>query len=325
MLIGSHRITPMKWTRKILYRVYNNKWQYDYYAKLYKQRQDSRKLFSLFCYFLYKTIREYTIATTSLTVSTNGYKIMTIPNDSGISEELRIFKTHEPLTTELIKKILKEGMICVDLGCNLGYYALLESKLVKNTGKIFAFEPSPVTYEHFRKNLELNETSNVESYNIAIGNIDDKIKFLLSKKSNWCRVIDDSTNVSNSNIIEVPMITLDSFASKHSLKKIDFIRMDIEGYEDKAYDGMTQVIKQFKPSLYMEIHPHFMGLERTKSFFEKLKKDGYEIKYFTQRITDTPWISDPKNDVKDITLDELTKILPKIYGFNFSLFLVNRN
>jgi len=34
-----------------------------------------------------------------------------------------------------------------------------------------------------------------------------------------------------------------------------------------------------------------MGLERTKSFFEKLKKDGYEIKYFTQRITDTPWIS----------------------------------
>ena len=61
------------------------------------------------------------------------------------------------------------------------------------------------------------------------------------------------------------------------------------------------------------------------SFFKKLKEDGYEIKYFTQRIYDNPWICDPKKDIMKITLDELTLMLPEIYGFNFSLFLVQKN
>jgi len=297
----------------LLHRISKNIIEYRYYAKFYKQKSSSKKLFRVFFFFLYKTIREYTLFATNTIISTNGYKIKTISDDKGISEELRIFKIHEPLTTELIKNIVKEGMTCIDLGSNLGYYTLLESKLVGNSGKVFAFEPSPITYENFKKNLEINHITNVYHYNVALGNINGKIKFLVSKMSNWCRIVDDSKKTLDDNIIEVPMLTLDDFSTKNKLEKIDFIRMDIEGYESKAYSGMTEIIKKFKPELYMEIHPVFMGVEKTIEFLQQLKNDGYEIKYFTYRISDTPCICDKKNDILETTIDELIKKIPEFF------------
>lgn len=310
------------WTNSLTHRIYKNASEYRYYSRFYKKQNRSQKLFHLFYYFFYKTIREYTLFTTNPIITTNGYKIKTISNDEGISEELRIFKIHEPLTTELIKNIVKEGMNCIDLGSNLGYYTLLESKLVGDSGKVFAFEPSPVTYEHFKKNLEINKITNVNHFNIALGDTNGKIKFLISKMSNWCRVVDDSIKTLD-NIIDVPMFTLDKFVTEHKLKKIDFIRMDIEGYESKAYSGMTEIIKKFKPDFYMEIHPVFMGVEKTIEFLKKLKKDGYEIKSFSHRITDTPWIYE-KNDILETTIDELSKKIPEMAHLNFSIYVVNQ-
>jgi len=320
----TNMLKPIMITKIVFDRVIKNKNQYQYYSKFYKKQNRSKKLFHLFFYFLYKTIREYALFTTNNIITTNGYKIKTIHNDIGISEELRIFKIHEPLTTELIKNIVKEGMICIDLGSNLGYYTLLESKLVGNSGKVIAFEPSPVTYEHFKKNLEINQTTNVDHFNIALGDTNGKVKFLVSKLSNWCRVVDDSTTTFDDNVIKVPMLTLDTFSSEHQLNKIDFIRMDIEGYELKAYSGMTQVIKKFKPDLYIEIHPSLIGIEKTIEFLLQLKEDGYEIKHYTHRISDTPWIFNKKNDILETTIEELIKKLPDMLDLNFSIHVINK-
>jgi len=318
----SIRLDDRMFTNTRLHRIYRNVSQYRYFSRFYKKQNRSQKLFRLFSFFFYKTIREYTLFTTNSIITTNGYKIKTISNDEGISEELRIFKIHEPLTTKLIKHIVKEGMNCIDLGSNLGYYTLLESKLVGDSGKVFAFEPSPINYEHFKKNLEINQITNVNHFNIALGDTNGKKKFLVSKMSNWSRVVDDSIKTLD-NIIEVTMFTLDKFVTEHNLKKIDFIRMDIEGYESKAYSGMTEIIKKFKPDLYMEIHPVFLGEEKTIEFLQKLKKDGYEIKYFSHRITDTPWIYE-KNDIFEITIDELSKKIPEMTDLNFSIYVVNQ-
>lgn len=53
-------------------------------------------------------------------IEVNGCRLSTIPNDHGISADLLIFETHEPLTTQLLKKELKKGMVCLDIGANIG-------------------------------------------------------------------------------------------------------------------------------------------------------------------------------------------------------------
>ena len=68
--------------------------------------------------------RKETIITTM-----NGYRMLLLPHDKGISKELKIFRIHEPLATKILKMELREGMTVVDIGSNIGYYVILESKL----------------------------------------------------------------------------------------------------------------------------------------------------------------------------------------------------
>ncbi len=76
-------------------------------------------------------------------IEVNGYKLALVPNDEGISTELALFNVHEPLTTKILKTNLKTGMVCLDIGSNIGYFVSLESNIVGDSGKIYAIEPSP--------------------------------------------------------------------------------------------------------------------------------------------------------------------------------------
>ena len=87
-------------------------------------------------------------------IEINNYKMKTIANDKGISSELLIYGNHEPLTTKIILEELSENMNCVDIGSNIGYYAVIESNMIGESGKIFAIEPSPINFPILKLNLD---------------------------------------------------------------------------------------------------------------------------------------------------------------------------
>ena len=80
-------------------------------------------------------------------ITVNGYKLATMPNDKGISSELVMYGIHEPLTTAIISSEVKDGMTCLDIGSNIGYFAFLENKLAGKKGSVIAIEPSPLIFE----------------------------------------------------------------------------------------------------------------------------------------------------------------------------------
>jgi len=254
-------------------------------------------------------------------VEVNGCNLLLVPNDQGISPELLIFKSHEPLHTQ------KQGITCLDIGSNIGYYATLESKLVGNRGKVICIEPSPINFQYLKKNLKLQMNSNTEAYNFACGDKDGNIKFLVSDSSNWSRVlenepipIDDKTV----KVIDVPIKKIDSFLNDFPETKIDLIRMDIEGYEFHAFKGMTKTIERFKPLLIIEIHKIFLGNRKTKELLSELKKNGYETKYFIPRELDFSMVGRMK-DVKKLSIENLIQKIEKdsISGV-ITLFLENK-
>jgi len=271
-------------------------------------------------------------------VNVNGYKLNVIPDDPGISSELRIFNVHEPITTEKILDILKEGMVCLDIGSNIGYYALLESKAVGNSGKVISVEPSPRNFSYLKNNLESEKVTNVEVYNLAIGDKDGEVDFAVSDRSNLGYVITDDQNSQNSstdqvpnkpntiktmNVIKVPMKRIDSFLEEKKLDRLDFVRMDIEGFEIKLFEGFWDSIRKYKPIIQMEFHNYLFDKETKTKFFQKLKEYGYEIKYFMSRDLDRP-ITGKSKDMKKISIDEMVKMFDKgpHYG-GIMLFLEN--
>ena len=187
-----------------------------------------------------------------------------IPHDQGISRELGSVGIHEPLITQVLRKELKEGMTCIDVGSNIGYYALIESKTVGANGMVLAFEPSSTSYEYLTKNKIHNAATNIHTYNIAVGDRDGVLQLLVRNESNLTRVSDIVIeDKADGYLQDAQCTTLDSFVRSRNLPGVDFIRMDVEGYEYHMFNGMTKTIQKYKPMMLIEFHNSVLGIERT--------------------------------------------------------------
>ena len=242
-------------------------------------------------------------------IDVNGYKLALIPGDLGIASELMMFKTHEPLTTNLLSKELKKDMVCLDVGGNIGYYTLLESNIVGSGGKVIAIEPSPPNFQRLKKNLEIQDTENVDAYNFAAGDVDGSINFLVYQESNGSFTIPDGeTTDLPGELIKVKAKRLDTFLDELKISNVDFVRMDVEGYEFHIIEGMKNTIEKFKPMFQIEVHTTLLGKEETRKFLKTFQNHGYEAKYYVPRDIDLPIIG-TNNDVKHYTINTLLEML----------------
>lgn len=269
-----------------------------------------KKICNALIFYVYDSIKKRNLdLSQEKIIKVNNYKMKTISHDTGISSELLIYGNHEPLTTGIILEELSEGMICIDIGSNIGYYALLESTKIGKNGTVWAIEPSPENFSTLVYNTKLQDNQNIHAFNFAIGDKNSEIEFLISKKSNWSKVKNKNDLVeSGDKIIKVPVKTLNSFVKDNELEKIDLIRMDVEGYENNIIDGATEILLKFKPKIMIEVHKMIMGKKGTREILEKLSKTNYENKFFIPRIFDSQIIGD-KSDIKKYTIKDLLKKL----------------
>jgi len=285
-----------------------------------------KKTLKSFYYYNYRLLKLRSLEKNNEKIITvNGYKISVIPDDPGISSELRIFNVHEPITTHITLQELKKDMTCLDIGSNIGYYVLMESKAVGDKGMVIAIEPSPKNFQQMKKSLELEKTSNVDAYNFAAGEEDGESDFLIHERSNCSKIIPKGEPLPEfANVIKIPLKKIDSFIEDKKLNRLDFIRMDIEGYEIKLFEGLWNTLRKFKPMIQMEFHDIQFNIEEKTKFFQRLKKEGYEIKYFIPRLLDRPIVGE-LSDVRDYKIDDYLDMFKKglVFG-GVIIFLENR-
>jgi len=114
---------------------------------------------------------------------------------------------------------IRQGDIVLDAGASWGDFSLKASKLVGKSGKIIAVEPDPVFFKMLKRNIIINQISNI----IAV-------KKALSDVEGYC-LIDYRKR------IRVPTISVDNLLKENKVKKVDVLKMDIEGDEVKALKG----------------------------------------------------------------------------------------
>lgn len=235
----------------------------------------------------------------------NGFKMwLDLKNDCGVSRILFLFKKREYLATNFLEnqKVLKEGDVWLGIGANIGYYALLGSRLVGDSGKVYALEPVSTNYQALQKNIELNNLYNVRTFKLAAGEKSGFENIHVARRGNWSSMI-YRDGVGYFKEEKVRVITVDDFVREEQIEP-DFIRMDVEGYECAVIKGAKETLKKLKPKILMEIHPGILGNDLLDAMFSLLDQNHYE-KTTVFRELSPPWLS--RTDVVNPLLLALAK------------------
>jgi len=205
-----------------------------------------------------------------------------------------ILRYYEQESVQIVKHMLKPGMITLDVGAHVGYYSKLFSGLVGKQGKVVAFEPHPTTYQLLVNNIRA--LSNVIPLEVAVANRSGRMPLydfqvetgsasLLDhegRRTKAAREVIDGlaprSTVMNNHIYDVEISTIDNCLQILGITHIDFIKIDIEGAELLALYGMEKTLqKSQKVAMLLEFAPtHLLDFGfHWKEAIDALRKMGF--------------------------------------------------
>ena len=242
-----------------------------------------------------------------------GGKIHVHNDDTGSLSTLSISGVFGPRDTQTVKDNVFSGNIVVDLGANIGYFTCLLAKIVGEGGKVFAFEPDPRNLKLLRRNIQENDYKNVIIADKAVSDVNGSCTLYSSQKKFGANRIFESKKNQTRDFIPIKSETIcldDYFEKQNLLKKIDFIKIDIEGSEFRAFNGMKKILElNNNLKIFTEIAPSL--LEDAGSSGKQVLDFLQEHKFINFFISDNR-----KNTLSKITKNELLIQLEQLHIIN---------
>lgn len=149
----------------------------------------------------------------------------------------------------LLRRLIDPGMNMLDVGANIGYYLLLFRQATGPNGFILCVEPEPDNVADLRAVIARNHMLRVEVLEAAVGSQSGTAHLMRGINSG---VIDGEGDFT------VPLLTIDEAWDAPRLGRVNFIKIDVEGYEGHVLDGAAETLKQ-RPKLFVEIHPAMLA------------------------------------------------------------------
>lgn len=201
----------------------------------------------------------------------------TIYLDVNDSLKLSLYGIYEPVETKLAMEHIKPGDVVFDLGANIGYFTLIFSKAVGDKGKVFAFEPDPVSFALLKKNIEANGCNNCVLFQKAVSDKNGTLKLFMEKDNLADHRIYDSGDGRPS--IEITTVTGDWVMGEYGVRP-SFIKMDIQGSEPLAIKGMDKLLSSGLPlKMIVEFWPEGLKLAGANplKLAQSLRDYGFEM------------------------------------------------
>jgi len=169
-----------------------------------------------------------------------------------------------------MNKYIKPGMTVFDIGASTGVHTLRMAKLAK---KVYAFEPSDWMHERLLQNISLNNFKNVVTNKVALSDVNGRALYCSEEHDR----VDKKPN--ERKYIKMDYVRLDDYVKENNIKALDFIKIDVDGFECRILEGGAKTIKKYKPIMIIEIGK---GLQeqfgRTLSLLiTMLKSFGYKF------------------------------------------------
>lgn len=183
--------------------------------------------------------------------------------------------TYETDLQAAVADLIEPGWVAYDMGANIGFVSLVLAQRLGDTGKIFAFEALPDNLERLRTHIEINGlSSRVSVISKAVAAISEPVRFLVGPSGAMGKAEGSAGRPEgNRNSIEVPGIALDDFIYRDGNPPPQVIKMDIEGGEVLALQGMPHLLAEARPLILLELH----GPKAARVAWETLTTAGYQI------------------------------------------------
>jgi FkbM family methyltransferase len=225
-------------------------------------------------------------------------------------------KWFENQEIQVVENFLKKGDVFIDIGANGGFYTVIASKIVGESGHVYAFEPGTKELNLLRQNISANSITNVTIIEKAVSNKEGSSRFAISRDGAMNSLLEtDHPSQQVDEWQDVEVTTLDSAVQDLNIKKINFIKIDVEGAEKFVFEGG-------KESIFSDANPVilFESCDLTSPSF------GYSTEDLLKQMLDSGmfvyYIGD-KN--KLIPILEYNPMFGGVYVYNFVMSKIELN
>jgi FkbM family methyltransferase len=149
------------------------------------------------------------------------------------------------------------------VGANIGLYTLEGSIAVGKSGRVVSIEAAPPNVAILKKNVQLNDLTNVSIVEAAVGNSSGEAVLTLPTESN--RGMYTLGSVDGDRTYSVAVRTIDGLMEELNIDFVDLVKMDIEGSEYQALCGTVRTLERCKPVLFVELNETALSRCRSSS------------------------------------------------------------
>ena len=178
-----------------------------------------------------------------------------------------------------ILREMKTADVMLDIGAHIGESALFYAS-INSRARIFAFEPHPVSFRRARVNILLNRFQNIHLINLGLGERAEILKLYEVNENNSGanRIMRGENNFPYK---EIAADTLDNLMQERMITKVDFIKIDVEGFEFAVLKGGAETIIQSKPVMFIELDDNNLKENNScaEEIIELLRSFGYNRIY----------------------------------------------
>lgn len=195
----------------------------------------------------------------------------------------------EELECDILRSLTPAGGGFIDVGANIGYFALMASSWVGPQGRVLAVEPVPETFGLLAENIALNQASNLTPINAACAAHPGRQGMVLDADSGRSHL---APNGSGATIVSVT--TVDELVAEHRLERVDVIMTDVEGADFQVIQGARETIRQHRPAVWLEtlwLPRYDSTVAEVVAFMECLDYSCLEM--ISQRSTDLLCLPNP--------------------------------
>ncbi|MEU5956666.1 FkbM family methyltransferase [Streptomyces sp. NPDC047525] len=201
-----------------------------------------------------------------------------------IQRFISLYGVWEPHMTRWLQSRLRTGDTFVDVGANIGYFAVLGSRLVGSAGRVVAIEASPAFHERVLRHIRLNDCANVRAVNAAVSDSHETLTFVLASSNNMGANSIVPYDGPAESSFEMKARPLPEILDEDELTRARVIKIDVEGAEGGVMRGLAPVLGQLRPDVEIAVEVTPERMAQLGDSIEELMDTMAEHGFHTYRL-----------------------------------------
>ena len=164
--------------------------------------------------------------------------------------------------------------VVFDVGANIGHHSLFYSTVAE---VVHSFEPYGAVADRLQEKIDCNKIENVVLHRFGLGRENASLRFSPPESSNTgTGTFVPQAEASEPNGLVLEVRRGDEFADELSLEGLDFVKIDVEGFEKEVLEGLKQTLAHYRPKVFVEWNTEGSSLSEFCEYFP----EGYSFWYF---------------------------------------------